>query len=105
MPILEPAVGWKPELIGKPAGWGELMTCRIAVRGGGVQRGAVKKKKVPSLAERSDWFIKDRLGLFIHWGTYSLPARHEWVKSREQISDSRFPRYFEHFDPEIFLKP
>ena len=35
----------------------------------------------------TDWFVRDRFGLFIHWGIYAMPARHEWVKSREQISD------------------
>jgi len=63
---------------------------------------AVKRKNVASLADRSDWFVKDRFGLFIHWGIYSLPARHEWVKSREQIPDDRYQRYFEHFDPDLF---
>lgn len=23
------------------------------------------------------WFVKDRFGMFIHWGLYSMPARHE----------------------------
>jgi len=25
------------------------------------------------------WFVRDRFGMFIHWGLYALPARHEWV--------------------------
>jgi alpha-L-fucosidase len=62
----------------------------------------VKKKKMPSLTERSDWFVRDRFGLFIHWGIYSLPARHEWVKSREQIPDDRYQRYFDRFDPDLY---
>ena len=33
----------------------------------------------------TSWFVHDRFGLFIHWGTYSLAARHEWVKQRERI--------------------
>ncbi|TDQ40914.1 alpha-L-fucosidase [Aureibacillus halotolerans] len=32
-----------------------------------------------------DWLLHDRFGLFIHWGLYALPARHEWVMSYEQI--------------------
>ena len=31
------------------------------------------------------WFTQARFGMFIHWGLYSLPARHEWVQSRELI--------------------
>ena len=33
----------------------------------------------------SSWFVEARFGLFIHWGLYALPARHKWVKSREEI--------------------
>ena len=32
----------------------------------------------------TSWFVDDRFGLFIHWGTYSLAARHEWVQQRER---------------------
>ncbi len=30
------------------------------------------------------WFTHDRFGMFVHWGLYALPARHEWVMTREQ---------------------
>ena len=30
------------------------------------------------------WFTHDRFGMFIHFGLYSMPARHEWVKTRER---------------------
>ena len=53
-------------------------------------------------ARRTDWFVHDRLGLFVHWGIYALPARHEWIKSREQIPDDQYQRYFEHFDPDLY---
>ena len=45
------------------------------------------------------WFIRDRFGMFIHWGLYALPARHEWVKQREEITDERYAPYFSHFNP------
>jgi alpha-L-fucosidase len=48
------------------------------------------------------WWTEARLGLFIHWGLYALPARHEWVKNREQLTDERYQRYFDHFDPDLF---
>ncbi len=48
------------------------------------------------------WFVHDRLGLFIHWGLYALPARHEWVKNRERTPDEIYQRYFEHFDPDLY---
>lgn len=48
------------------------------------------------------WFQHDRFGLFIHWGIYALPARHEWVKQREEIPDEVYQRYFKHFDPDLY---
>jgi alpha-L-fucosidase len=48
------------------------------------------------------WFVHDRFGLFIHWGIYALPARHEWVKHRERIRDEDYQRYFDHFYPDLY---
>jgi alpha-L-fucosidase len=49
-----------------------------------------------------EWFLQARFGLFIHWGLYALPARHEWVKNRERIPDEDYDKYFRHFDPDLF---
>ena len=55
-----------------------------------------------STAGRSSRFVHDRFGLFIHWGIYALPARHEWVKNRERITDEDYQKYFDHFDPDLY---
>ena len=34
-------------------------------------------------AGRLKWWTDARFGMFIHWGLYALPARHEWVKNAE----------------------
>ena len=47
-------------------------------------------------------FLRDRLGLFIHFGLYALAGRHEWVQSRERIDSGTYRKYFEHFDPDLF---
>lgn len=52
--------------------------------------------------QRQQWFIHDRFGLFIHWGLYALPARHEWVKNHEKLTDEHYQRYFDHFDPDLY---
>jgi alpha-L-fucosidase len=51
---------------------------------------------------KTDWFVHDRFGLFIHWGLYALPARHEWVKHNEKIPDEVYQRYFRYFDPDLY---
>jgi alpha-L-fucosidase len=48
------------------------------------------------------WFTHDRFGMFIHWGLYSMPARHEWVRNHEQISDEDYEKYFKRFDPDLY---
>ncbi|CAA9540578.1 MAG: GH29 [uncultured Thermomicrobiales bacterium] len=50
----------------------------------------------------TDWFTHDRFGMFIHWGLYALPARHEWVKNRERITDEAYQKYFAHFEPDLY---
>lgn len=50
----------------------------------------------------SEWFVRDRFGMFIHWGLYAMPARHEWVKSREQMSEEQYERYFRYFEPDLY---
>ena len=47
-------------------------------------------------------FRENRLGAFIHWGLYALPARHEWIKTRERITEEEYERYFEHFNPDLY---
>lgn len=48
------------------------------------------------------WWTEARFGLFIHWGLYALPARHEWVKNRERLTDEQYQRYFDHFYPDLY---
>jgi alpha-L-fucosidase len=49
-----------------------------------------------------EWFRAARFGLFVHFGLYSMAARHEWVRSREAMSQQAYDRYLEHFDPDLF---
>lgn len=48
-----------------------------------------------------EWFLHDRFGMFIHFGLFSLAARHEWLMTTEQINREDYQVYFEQFDPEL----
>ncbi len=50
----------------------------------------------------TEWFVQDRFGMFIHWGLYALPARHEWVKNHERTRDEQYDRYLKYFDPDLY---
>lgn len=49
--------------------------------------------------KKVDWFVNDRFGMFIHWGLYAIPARGEWVRSFEEISNEAYQPYFDEFNP------
>ena len=50
----------------------------------------------------TNWFTEARFGLFIHWGLYALPARHEWVRHAERLTNADYEKYFQHFDPDLY---
>ena len=50
----------------------------------------------------TEWFVHDRFGMFIHFGLYAVPARHEWVQATEEIMPEDYQKYFDHFDPDLF---
>jgi alpha-L-fucosidase len=52
--------------------------------------------------QRLQWWTDARFGMFIHWGIYALPARHEWVKNYERMSDEAYQKYFEKFNPDLY---
>ncbi len=51
---------------------------------------------------KTDWFVEARFGMFLHWGTYAVAGRHEWVKKHEDLDDAHYLRYFERFDPDLY---
>ena len=53
-------------------------------------------------AQRMRWWTDARFGMFIHWGLYALPARHEWVKNRERMTNEQYQKYFELFNPDLY---
>lgn len=50
-------------------------------------------------ANRTEWFLEERYGMFIHWGLYAIPARGEWVRSYEKITNEGYQQFFEEFNP------
>nr|BFD87729.1 alpha-L-fucosidase [Streptomyces sp. Xyl84] len=57
---------------------------------------------MPVPTASTGWFETARFGLFVHFGLYSLAARHEWVRSREAMPQEAYDRYLERFDPDLF---
>ena len=53
-------------------------------------------------SQRMAWWTDARFGMFIHWGLYALPARHEWVKNAERLTNEQYQKYFEEFNPDLY---
>jgi alpha-L-fucosidase len=72
-----------------------------------LQTQAQEKKRIgnetPAQKEkRMEWWTHDRFGMFIHWGLYAQPARHEWIKRWERMTDAQYQPYFDLFNPDLF---
>ncbi len=52
--------------------------------------------------QRLKWWTDARFGMFIHWGIYALPARHEWVKNQERLTTAQYQKYFDNFNPDLY---
>lgn len=48
---------------------------------------------------RMAWYTEARFGMFLHWGVYSIPARHEWVRSYENIPAEAYEPLMDEFNP------
>ena len=54
-------------------------------------------------SERMAWWLHDRFGMFIHFGLYSVPARHEWVQSIEKVDAETYrKKYMPRFNPDLY---
>ncbi|MFA6293726.1 MAG: alpha-L-fucosidase [Victivallales bacterium] len=53
-------------------------------------------------AKKTDWFVHDRFGMFIHWGLYAMPARNEWIKNIERMTTEQYQKYFDRFYPDLY---
>jgi alpha-L-fucosidase len=66
---------------------------------------AVEPKTPPSPEEQADrqrrmkWWHDARFGMFIHWGLYSVLARHEWVMEMEGIPAQEYEQLAKRFNP------
>ena len=58
--------------------------------------------KIQKTAGKTDWFIEDRLGMFIHFGLYSMKAKWEWYKTTDLLSDEEYDNHLKYFNPDMF---
>jgi len=69
---------------------------------GSLATAQLPKETEAQKAQRMKWWTDARFGMFIHWGLYALPARHEWVKNYERMTNEQYQKYFELFNPDLY---
>src|SRR5262245_27258441 len=64
-----------------------------------VDSGVPTTSTVEDRTRRMKWWHEAKFGMFIHWGLYSTPGRHEWVMENEGIPVSEYEQYADQFKP------
>jgi len=77
-----------------------LLSLNLALTGSAQKR--LSKETAEEKTRRMEWWTDARFGMFIHWGLYALPARHEWVRNYEHITNENYQKYFDQFNPDLF---
>jgi alpha-L-fucosidase len=49
-----------------------------------------------------EWFKNAGLGMFVHWGVYSILGRGEWVMQQEDIALDDYDKLIDQFQPDNF---
>lgn len=61
--------------------------------------------KAPGLKleeEDMKWWRDAKIGMFVHWGLYSILGRGEWVRHNEQLTAEEYDTLADEFDPQDF---
>lgn len=73
-----------------------------AEKGFSQKKASIGNETAAQKVKRMQWWTDARFGMFIHWGLYAMPARHEWVRNHEHITNEGYQKYFDEFDPDHF---
>ena len=64
--------------------------------------GGVKCPELDLPAEQKQWWTEAKIGLFVHWGLYSVLGRGEWAYFNEQIPKEEYEALADELIPENF---
>lgn len=64
--------------------------------------GGLKCEELTLPAEDKQWWRDAKVGMFIHWGLYSILGRGEWARFNEQIPKEEYEGLAEEFIPQDF---
>ena len=65
-------------------------------------RSGVRCKELELVPEDLDWWKDAKIGIFVHWGLYSILGRGEWVYHNERIPREQYKALAREFNPQNF---
>ena len=86
-------------LAGRTAAWFLLLLLSLPLA---AQQGDAIEPVPPERLAAREWFRDARLGMFIHWGVYSLLGQGEWVMQNRNITVPRYEWLAGTFNPARF---
>lgn len=66
--------------------------------------GGVKCPELVLTPEEKKWFFDCKVGMFVHWGLYSVLGHGEWAKFNEKIPDAEYEKLAEELSAEFCPK-
>jgi alpha-L-fucosidase len=87
-----------------------LLAIALALMAVGAMGQGMKAETKAEKDKRMDWWREARLGMFIHWGLYSIPAGQyggkngygEWIREEAHIPVGEYEKYKDQFNPVNF---
>ena len=64
--------------------------------------GGVKCPELKLQPEDLQWWRDAKVGMFVHWGLYSILGRGEWARFNEQIPKEEYEGLADEFNPQDF---
>ena len=64
--------------------------------------GGLKCEELNLSPKDLDWWHDDKIGMFVHWGLYSIWGRGEWVRHNEKIPKDEYEGLADEFNPVDF---
>jgi alpha-L-fucosidase len=52
--------------------------------------------------EQMEWWQDAKIGMFIHWGLYAIPAKGEWAMFKKKIPKEEYAKFANEFNPQHF---
>ncbi len=79
-----------------------LLACGLLLMTLGFRDTFAQTEMAKQKEARMQWWVDARFGMFIHWGSYAIPAKGEWYMTNGHVPRGQYEKYAEEFNPTKF---